>query len=173
MFYALGLTCSIIGSDFLRFPTFSAFARIFVFQFFLKLSQTSDTPIIGRDGFNIATEWDTNVPYARTGCQIKGCPNYFMILGPQSGQIHGTGSVTYGEHQAELAWRTIRHTLENGFQNFEVKAEKFDQWKTEYDTYQKEKKAWLTQCSSWYHKDRMNTLKFLGQSGRLNGPKRL
>jgi len=112
-----------------------------------------DTPIVGRDGFNIATEWDTNVPYARTGCQIKGCPNYFMILGPQSGQIHGTGSVTYGENQAELAWRTIRYTLENGFENFEVKAEKFEEWKNEYDTYQKEKKAWLTQCSSWYHKN--------------------
>ena len=76
-----------------------------------------------------------------------------MILGPQSGQIHGTGSVTYGEYQAELAWRTIRHTLENGFENFEIKAEKFEEWKTEYDTYQKEKKAWLTQCSSWYHKE--------------------
>ena len=75
-----------------------------------------------------------------------------MILGPQSGQIHGTGSVTYGENQAELAWRTIRYTLENGFENFEVKAEKFEEWKNEYDTYQKEKKAWLTQCSSWYHK---------------------
>ena len=75
-----------------------------------------------------------------------------MILGPQSGQIHGTGSVTYGENQSELAWRTIRHTLENGFENFEVKTEKFEEWKNEYDTYQKEKKAWLTHCSSWYHK---------------------
>ena len=132
------------------------------------LSLESDTPIIGRDGFNIATEWDTNVPYARTGCQIKGCPNYFMLLGPQSGQIHGTGSVTYGEYQAELAWRTIRHTLENGFENFEIKSEKFEEWKVEYDTYQKENKAWLTQCSSWYHK--ASSLNFFSGKFTAKGP---
>ena len=61
-------------------------------------------------------------------------PNYIMILGPQSvcilhwlltkmyqGQIHGAGSVYYGEFQAELAFRSIKYTLENGYRSFELK----------------------------------------------------
>ena len=64
-----------------------------------------DNRITGRNGFNIQKHWENGkTPYLFAGCQIRGLPNYFMMMGPQSCQPHGPGSVTYGEHQVELVW---------------------------------------------------------------------
>ena len=57
----------------------------------VELAPKRDTEIIGRDGYNVINDWDNNLPFSRMGCQISGYPNYFMMMGPQSGQIHGPG----------------------------------------------------------------------------------
>ena len=47
--------------------------------------------------------------------------NFILKTCKFKGQVHGAGSVYYGEFQAELALRSIKHTLENGYQSFELK----------------------------------------------------
>lgn len=114
-----------------------------------------DTPIIGRDGYNIRDDWDGDLPFARFGCQVKGYPNYLMLLGPQTGQIHGTGSVNYGECQAQLMWRSIRYTIENGYRSFCLKPEILEKHVEDYEAHTKKNKGWLLKCeeTSWYHKN--------------------
>ena len=55
----------------------------------------------------------SDVPYAFQGVLHPNFPNYFMLLGPQSGQIHGAGSVYYGEMQAELIMNILKKVLES------------------------------------------------------------
>jgi len=125
---------------------------LIVFCIGFDMFHYKDSNIVGLNGYKINDVWDKDVPYARNGCQIENMPNYFMMLGPQAGQIHGAGSVYYGEMQSELIWRTIKYTLENGFRSFCLKSELMDQHKRDYQDWVHTKKAWLLTCSGWYHK---------------------
>lgn len=112
-----------------------------------------DSKIIGRDGYSVQDDWDKGIPYANNGCQIPKMPNYIMILGPQSGQVHGAGSVYYGEFQAELAFRSIKHTLENGYQSFELKRGLLEKHIQEYKDELNGFSRGLKTCTSWYNKN--------------------
>jgi len=112
-----------------------------------------DSEIVGRDGYSVRKDWDEGVPYAHLGCQLPKLPNYFMILGPQSGQVHGAGSVYYGEFQCELAFRSIKHVLENGYQSFELKKGLLEKHIKEYKDELNGFSKGLKSCTSWYNKN--------------------
>ena len=63
-----------------------------------------------------------------------------LFRGPQSGQIHGVGSVYYGEMQAELILNLIRRVIEGNYRNVTVKQSVFDQWVKNYDNFVKTNK---------------------------------
>ena len=55
--------------------------------------------IIGRDGRNLREEWGDEDPFAYFGLMVPGYPNYFHILGPNSGPNHGAGANLVAEAQ--------------------------------------------------------------------------
>ena len=68
-------------------------------------------------------------------------PNYFMMLGPQAGVIHGAGSVFYSEMQAEFFINCLRRTLETGNKTFVVKESAFNQYIKDYRIWISKKKS--------------------------------
>jgi 4-hydroxyacetophenone monooxygenase len=90
-------------------------------------------------GKNFESFWE-KTPFAFNGTLHPHFPNYFMMLGPQSGQLHGVGSVYYGEMQAEFLINILRKTLESGSKTFQVKQLEFDQYVEDYKNHVKENK---------------------------------
>jgi len=121
-----------------------------VFATGFDMMHYKDVPMIA-NGKTFDDFW-SDVPYAFQGVLHPNFPNYFMLLGPQSGQIHGAGSVYYGEMQAELIMNILKKVLEEGKSTFQVKQETFDKWVSDYEKHIRENKAWLTGCNSWYNK---------------------
>ena len=93
--------------------------------------------------------------------------NYFALLGPQSGILHGPGSVYMGEMQTELCLNVIRKMTEENHATFNLKQNALDVWIDEYNRHLKAEKfvdpckrvpiirvftrSWLFGCSSWYN----------------------
>jgi len=50
--------------------------------------------ITGRDGSNLREKWGNDNPTAYLGLTVPGFPNFFCMLGPNSGPAHG-GSVIF------------------------------------------------------------------------------
>ena len=61
--------------------------------------------ITGRDGKRLADTWANDNPTAYLGLTVPGFPNFFTMLGPNSGPAHG-GSVIF---QSECQSATSRH----------------------------------------------------------------
>ena len=80
------------------------------------------------------------MPYAFQGALHPNFPNYFMLLWPQSGQLHGAGALYYSEMQAELFVNILRKVLEEGKSTFQVKQETFDKCVNDYEKQIKENK---------------------------------
>lgn len=110
-----------------------------------------DVPMVAH-GKNFESFWE-KTPFAFNGTLHPHFPNYFMMLGPQSGQLHGVGSVYYGEMQAEFLINILRKTLESGSKTFQVKQSEFDQYVEDYKNHVKENKKFMLTCNSWYHSE--------------------
>lgn len=63
--------------------------------------------IVGSDGVTLAESWGEDNPTAFLGLSVPGFPNFFCMLGPNSGPAHG-GSVIF---QAECQTRYITSCL--------------------------------------------------------------
>lgn len=107
-----------------------------------------DVPMVA-NGKNFHDFWE-KTPYAFNGVLHPNFPNYFMLLGPQTGQIHGGGSVYYGEMQAELIMNIIRSVIERNYANVCLKESKMKEWIQNYTAEVNGRKKWLKGCTSWY-----------------------
>ena len=81
-----------------------------------------------------------DLPYAYQGLLHPAFPNYFALLGPQSGIIHGPGSVYMGEMQTELCLNVIRKMTEENHSTFNLKQNALDTWIDEYNRHLKAEK---------------------------------
>jgi cation diffusion facilitator CzcD-associated flavoprotein CzcO len=85
----------------------------------------TDLPIasrtFGRDGRSLADVWQGS-PRAYLGTTIAGFPNFFMMLGPNCGNGHGS-AFTLVEAQARYVVDTVRAMEARGLASVEVRAE--------------------------------------------------
>lgn len=105
-------------------------------------------PLRGRDGDTLTERW-RNGRSAYLGTTVAGFPNYFMLVGPNTGTGH-TSVLLYAEPQIDYVIAAIRHTLCNGDDAVEV-------GQSAQDAYNRELRSrladtvWLTGgCNSWY-----------------------
>lgn len=63
---------------------------------------TGSLDIVGRDGRNLGDEWGDEDPEAYMGLMVPRYPNYFHILGPNSGPNHGAGANLIAEAQVNF-----------------------------------------------------------------------
>jgi cation diffusion facilitator CzcD-associated flavoprotein CzcO len=85
----------------------------------------TDLPIaqrtFGREGRSLAEVWRGS-PRAYLGTTVAGFPNFFMMLGPNCGNGHGS-AITLIEAQARYVVDTVREMADRGLASVEVRAE--------------------------------------------------
>jgi cation diffusion facilitator CzcD-associated flavoprotein CzcO len=112
----------------------------------------TDTPMAdlvrGRDGRTLAEIWDGS-PKAFNGSAIPGFPNYFMLLGPNTGLGH-TSVVYMIESQIAYIVGALRHMTRRRASMLELRPESLDSWVREIDSGLAATVWNAGGCRSWY-----------------------
>jgi len=104
--------------------------------------------IAGRGGHTLRDAWGKS-PHAYLGTTVHGFPNAFFLLGPNSGNGHGSAFVVI-EAQTGYVLSAMRHLERAGLATCEVKADVERQWNVRVDR-ALENTVWNAGgCSSWY-----------------------
>ena len=102
----------------------------------------------GRGGRSLSEVWDGS-PQMHRGTAVAGCPNFFFLLGPNTGLGH-TSVVLMAEAQARYIARALRHMGSTGMATVEVKPAAQRSWNEEVQRRMKGT-VWTTGgCASWY-----------------------
>jgi hypothetical protein len=106
--------------------------------------------IRGREGRTLHELWSGS-PRAHRGIAIPGYPNFFMLLGPNTGLGHNS-MVYMIESQIEYVLGALRTIRERGVGSLEVREDVVDRDIAEIDELMKGT-VWSTGCKSWYLDD--------------------
>jgi cation diffusion facilitator CzcD-associated flavoprotein CzcO len=102
----------------------------------------------GRDGRSLHERWDGS-PRAYRGITVPGFPNFFMLLGPNTGLGHSS-MVYMLESQLRYVLGALRELRSGGA--VEVRKDAVDREVAELDE-RMEGTVWSTGCKSWYLDD--------------------
>jgi len=109
--------------------------------------------IHGRDGLSLADAWADENPTAYLGMTVEGFPNFFTMIGPNSGPAHGGSVVFQAECQTRYITSLIVQMVEQGFDAFEVKSDVLRQFVQKVDA-EHEKLIWTHPGLDTYYKNR-------------------
>jgi len=101
----------------------------------------------GRGGVDIAQVWQQG-PEAYMGMAVAGFPNFFMLMGPNTGLGHNS-MVLMIESQAHYICEAFKAAKENGVHTLEVKPEA-QQGFVDQVQQQLRRTVWQSGCKSWY-----------------------
>jgi cation diffusion facilitator CzcD-associated flavoprotein CzcO len=101
----------------------------------------------GRDGRTLDELWQGS-PRAHLGLSVAGYPNFFLLLGPNTGLGHSS-MVYMIESQLAHVMEALRAMDKTGADTVEVRQEVLDGYNTGIDL-QLEGTVWNTGCKSWY-----------------------
>jgi cation diffusion facilitator CzcD-associated flavoprotein CzcO len=104
----------------------------------------------GRDGKLLDDHWHGS-PQAHLGCTVPGFPNFFLLLGPNTGLGHSS-MVYMIESQVAYVLDALRVMDERRAETFEVSAEVAERFNAELQE-ELGGTVWNTGCSSWYLDD--------------------
>jgi cation diffusion facilitator CzcD-associated flavoprotein CzcO len=134
---------SILGADGVERPVD---AIVFATGF-----KVTDMPIAtrvrGRGGLLLDDHWHGS-PRAYFGAAIAGFPNFFMLLGPNTGLGHSS-MVYMIESQIAHVLGALREMRRAGAATVEVRAEAQEAFNAEVDS-RMQGTVWNTGCASWY-----------------------
>jgi cation diffusion facilitator CzcD-associated flavoprotein CzcO len=112
----------------------------------------TDTPLAdlvrGRDGRTLAEAWQGS-PKAFNGTAIPGFPNFFMLLGPNTGLGH-TSVVYMIESQVAYVVGALKHMARRRAATLEVRADALDAYVREIDAGLAATVWNAGGCRSWY-----------------------
>ena len=114
---------------------------------------TTDQPIAhhvtGRDGRTLAEHWAGTGMRALRGTTIPGFPNFFMIVGPNTGLGHSS-MVQIIERQVGYVRGAIRTLRSRSLGSLEPSQAAYERWNASLQQAMK-RTIWITGgCSSWY-----------------------
>jgi cation diffusion facilitator CzcD-associated flavoprotein CzcO len=101
----------------------------------------------GRGGVDIAHAWKQG-PEAYMGMAVAGFPNFFMLMGPNTGLGHNS-MVFMIESQAHYICEALKAAKENGVHTLEVKPEAQHGFVDQVQQ-QLRRTVWQSGCKSWY-----------------------
>ena len=114
----------------------------------------SDMPVAklvrGRDGRSLDETWGGS-PHAYLGTAIAGFPNFFMLLGPNTGLGHNS-MIYMAESQIAYVLDALREMEQRGASALEVRPEVERQYNERLDR-RMDGTVWNTGCASWYLDD--------------------
>jgi cation diffusion facilitator CzcD-associated flavoprotein CzcO len=104
--------------------------------------------IRGRAGRTLSELWSVS-PKAHVGTTVAGIPNFFILLGPNTGLGHSS-VVFMSEGQIEHFINALQYMRRNGIDAIEPKAEAQDAFVTDLDAKMRGT-VWVAGgCKSWY-----------------------
>jgi cation diffusion facilitator CzcD-associated flavoprotein CzcO len=101
----------------------------------------------GRGGRRLSEVWGGS-PKAYRGTTVPGFPNFFMLLGPNTGLGHGS-MVHMVESQIAYVLDALRTLDERDAATVEVRPEALERYNADIDA-RMEGTVWSTGCVSWY-----------------------
>jgi cation diffusion facilitator CzcD-associated flavoprotein CzcO len=105
-------------------------------------------PLTGRDGVALAKRWATRRE-AYLGTTVAGYPNYFMLVGPNTGTGH-TSILLYLECQVEYIVQALQHMERTGAASIDVLQEKQEAFNEDIQA-RLASTVWTDGgCRSWY-----------------------
>ncbi|MGV7213284.1 flavin-containing monooxygenase [Bradyrhizobium sp. UFLA05-112] len=84
--------------------------------------------ITGRDGRNLRDAWAGDNPTAFLGLAVPGFPNFFCMLGPNSGPAHGGSVIFQSECQSRYISACLVEMMENGVAAIDVRQDVHDDY---------------------------------------------
>jgi cation diffusion facilitator CzcD-associated flavoprotein CzcO len=104
-------------------------------------------PITGRGGRTLDEAWSRGAA-AYKGMTVSGFPNWFILMGPNTGPGH-TSVLVYTEAQIRYALQAIRKLKEEGLRWLDVRRDVQDRYNAGIQKRMKHM-AWSSGCNSWY-----------------------
>ena len=105
-------------------------------------------PIVGARGAELDALWRADGPYAYLGTSIAGFPNFFMMIGPNTGLGHNSMVYMIESHIAYIA-RCLRTLCRRGARTMEVREEAQQAYNARIqDAFRGT--VWMSGCRSWY-----------------------
>ena len=102
----------------------------------------------GRDGRSLHETWDGS-PNAHLGTTVPGFPNFFMLMGPNTGLGHTSVTIMI-EAQVGLVMGALKHLKKTGSAALEPTIESSEKWRSEMDSMSKGTVWTSGGCNSWY-----------------------
>ena len=95
---------------------------------FEMMQMASRLNIKGRGGVDLRETWDGDNPTAYLGITVPGYPNFFCLLGPNTGLGHGGSAMFQAECQSRYITACIVKMIENDIATLEVHREAHDDY---------------------------------------------
>jgi 4-hydroxyacetophenone monooxygenase len=89
--------------------------------------------ISGRDGRNLRDVWGPDDARAYLGTAVPGFPNFFILLGPNTGLAHGGNQIFMSECQVRYVMLALRQLIESGARAVECRQDAHDRYNEEVD----------------------------------------
>ena len=89
--------------------------------------------IAGRDGKSLAEAWADDNPTAYLGLTVPDFPNFFCMLGPNSGPAHGGSVIFQSECQSRYITACLVEMMEHGIAAIDVRQDVHDRYVRDVD----------------------------------------
>ena len=125
-------------------------ALVLATGFEVGLASAPSFPVTGRGGLSLDEAWSGGA-IAYKGMAMSGFPNYFTLMGPNTGPGH-TSVIVFTEAQIEHTLQAIQLLMRDDLKYVEVKREVLDDYN---EGIQKRMPymVWSSGCNSWYLSD--------------------
>lgn len=102
----------------------------------------------GLEGVSLSDVWARRGSKAYLGMAVSGFPNWFLMLGPNTGPGH-TSVLVYTEAQASYIAQALKTLFERNLRYLNVRQREQDAW---HDALQARMRhtSWTSGCRSWY-----------------------
>ena len=109
--------------------------------------------ISGRDGRNLRDKWANDNPTAHLGLTVPGFPNFFCMLGPNSGPAHGGSVIFQSECQSRYISACLVDMIERGVAAIDVRQDVLDDYVRKVDA-EHEAMIWTHPGMTTYYRNK-------------------
>jgi 4-hydroxyacetophenone monooxygenase len=109
--------------------------------------------ITGRDGKPLAEAWANDNPTAYLGLTVPGFPNFFTMLGPNTGPAHGGSVIFQSECQSRYITACLVEMIERDITAIDVRQDAHDRYIREVDA-EHEQLIWTHPGMSTYYRNK-------------------
>jgi 4-hydroxyacetophenone monooxygenase len=109
--------------------------------------------ITGRDGKPLANAWANDNPTAYLGLTVPGFPNFFTMLGPNTGPAHGGSVIFQSECQSRYITACLVEMIERDIAAIDVRQDAHDRYIREVDA-EHEQLIWTHPGMSTYYRNK-------------------